>query len=146
MPGSLTLFRGSAGSGKSQLVQESMQAGEHQVVSDFSELWAAVRGKRRNPETGRYPIREDDDPAVETGLVAYLQTVVVRQALEKDLDVVVTSGSPDTVQRWQEVAEGAGASFAVSTIDPGRSVAEARLAIDGVLSSQCAGALSRWYG
>ena len=141
---SLTLIEGPAGSGKSQMVAAMLEAGEVDIVADLTELWAALRGVKRGPD-GRYPIRMDDDPAVATGLAAYLRATAVRQGLRSDLRVAVTSGSPDTAAHWSEVAREAGAAFSVQTIDPGEAVVRERLTVDGILPDQCEGAISRWY-
>ena len=141
----LTLIEGPAGSGKSQIVAEMLAADELDIVADLTAIWAALRGIERGPD-GRYPIRTDDDPAIASGLAAYVRTVVVRRGLEKDLDVAVTTGTPDTAVRWSEIAEESGAAFSVLTVDPGEAVVRDRLAVDGVLSDECAGAIGRWYG
>ena len=142
---SLLLIEGPAGSGKSQEVARMLAAGEADVVADLTALWAALRGVERDPETGRYPIREDDDPAVRGGLAGYVRAAVVRQALRDDLAVVVTSGSPDMATKWAAVAEESGAAFAVRTVDPGEAVVRQRLAVDGALDPQCEKAVRRWY-
>ena len=135
MPGALLLVEGPAGSGKSQLVASMLTAGEVDILADLTALWAAVRGIERLPD-GRYPVRQDDDPAVRSGLAAYIRAAVVRQALRDDLRTVVTSGTPETATRWARV----------QTIDPGEEVARQRLAEpDGTLSAQCARAIARWY-
>ena len=140
----LTLVEGPAGSGKSQIVAEMLAADELDVVADLTAIWAALRGIERGPD-GRYPVRTDDDPAIQSGLAAYVRTVVVRQGLRDDLDVAVTTGTPDTAVRWSEIAEESGAGFAVLTVDPGEAVVRERLTVDGVLSDECAGAIGRWY-
>ena len=143
---SLTLVEGPAGSGKSQIVNEMLASGELDVVADLTAIWAAVRGIERDDD-GRYPVRTDDDPAIASGLAAYTRAVVVRRGLEQDLDVGVTTGTPETAPRWSGVAAESGAAFSVLTVDPGRAVVTARLAdADGVLSDECAGAIGRWYG
>ena len=142
---SLTLVEGPAGSGKSQIVAEMLAAGELDVVADLTAIWAALRGHERNSE-GRYPVRTDDDPAIRTGLAAYIRAAVVRQALREDLDVGVTTGTPEMATKWGEVAAESGAAFNVLTVDPGEGVVRDRLSVDGVLSDECAGAIGRWYG
>lgn len=125
-----------------------LAAGEIDVQADLTELWVALRGVKRGPD-GRYPIREDDDPAVRSDLAAYLRAVAVRQALREDLAVAVTSGTPDTATKWQTVAAEAGATFAVRTIDPGREAVRAALSKDGAgvtLDLECEKAVDRWYG
>ena len=92
------------------------------------------------------PVRTGDDPAIQSGLAAYIRAAVVREALRQELRVAVTTGSPDTAVRWSGVAEETGAAFTVMTVDPGESVVRDRLTVNGVLSNECAGAIGRWYG
>ena len=142
----LTLIEGPAGSGKSQMVAEMLAAGELDIQADLTGMWVALRGVERDPATGRYPIRQDTDPAVAAGLAAYLRAAAVRQGLRQGLRVGVTSGTPDTATKWAEVAREAGTAFNVVTIDPGRTVVTARLEVDGELPEQCERAIRRWYG
>ena len=146
MPGSLLLVEGPAGAGKSQLVAEMIEAGELDLVADLTALWAATRGLERDPSTRKYPIRQDDDPVIRTGLAAYMRAAVVRQGLRDGLRTAVTSGTPETATRWAAVAQEHGARFAVRTVDPGKEAVRARLADDdGRLDPQCEKALARWY-
>lgn len=121
-----------------------LAAGDLDVVADLTALWAALRGMERDSD-GRYPIREDGDPAVRSGLAAYLRAATVRQALREGLKVAITTGSPTMAPRWAAVAEESGATFSVRTIDPGEELVRDRLADHGVLSGQCEKAIDRWY-
>ena len=141
----LILVEGPAGSGKSQHVAMMLEARDVDVVADLTALWAATRGIERDPETERYPIRTDDDPAIRSGLAAYIRAAVVRQALREGLRVVVTSGSPNTATQWADVASEAGVEFRVATVDPGEAVVRERLTEDGVLPDECDRAVRRWY-
>ena len=141
----LTLIEGPAGSGKSQIVAAMLAAGEVDVQADLTAIWAALRGIERGPD-GRYPVRTADDPAIRSGLAAYVRAVVVNQGLRQGLRVAVTTGSPDTAVRWAGVAEESSSSFAVLTVDPGEAVVRDRLTVDGVLSDECSEAVNRWYG
>ncbi len=147
MPASLLLIEGPAGSGKSRVVREMLDSREVDIAVDMTALWAAIRGIERNPETGRYPIRDDEDPA--PPVVQYLMTVAVRQALTNGLRTVVTSGSPDRAAYWAGIATGHNASFHVRSEDPGESVVRERLAAFGgspeTLTPQCERAVRRWY-
>lgn len=141
----LYLVEGPAGGGKSQHAREMLEAGEAQVLADVTSLWAAIGGHERGPD-GRYPVRSDDDPAL--ALARYVQAAVVREGLREGQDVVVTTSRRDQQDRWSEVAAAAATSLSVRTIDPGRSVVEARLADPqtGILSADCESAIARWYG
>ena len=143
---SLTLIEGPAGSGKSQIVAEMLAAGELDIQADLTGMWVSLRGVERDPATGRYPIRQDTDPAVATGMAAYMRAAAVRQGLRQGLRVGVTSGTPESAPKWAEVAREADTAFNVVTVDPGRTVVTARLEVDGELSDQCERAIRRWYG
>ena len=139
----LVLIQGPAGSGKSQLAAEMQEFGEFRVYSDITSLWAALCGAVRGPD-GKYPERQDDDPCLE--IARYLQTVAARRALQDGVDVGVTTSRRGQELRWQQLADEAGGSFSVRTVDPGRRVVEARLSDDdGQLSAACDRAIRRWY-
>ena len=142
----LTLIQGPAGGGKSAVSRDLLAAGEVEAVADVTALWAALSGAQRDPETGRYSVRDDEDPAL--GLARYVQAAAVREGLRQGLDVAVTTSRRDQVERWQSVADAEGAGLAVRTVDPGIEVVTARLAdpATGVLSDACSAALDRWYG
>ena len=140
---SLYLVQGPAGGGKSQFVAEMLAAGEISIFSDITALWAALSGAVRGPD-GLYPVRLDDDPALE--IAQYVQAVAVRQALDLDHDVAVTTSRRGQESRWQRLADSAARAFTVRTLDPGREVVEARLSgPDGRLSEECRKAIARWY-
>lgn len=141
----LFLFEGPAGAGKSQLVREMLADGEIHVQADLTAIWAAINGYERNPETGLYPVRRDNDRTI--GLASYVKTAIVRRALADGLSVAVTTSSPDEVTKWQALADEAQTALSVRTIDPGREVVEENLADeDGELSEDCERAIGRWYG
>ena len=121
-----------------------LAAAEVDVLADYTALWAGLRGIEREPD-GRYPIRQDSDPAVRSGLVPWVRAAAVRQALRVGLRVVVTSGTPRTAVKWSTVAREEGALFSLRTMDPGEAVARERLAVDGELSDECEQAVGRWY-
>ncbi|MDE0289441.1 MAG: hypothetical protein OXM88_12850 [bacterium] len=134
----LILLEGPAGGGKSQIAL--MLADDPDVlIADVTRLWSAVGGYERP-----YPIRSEDDPALAAAL--YVQATVARYALRQGLDVVVTTSRRGQQERWQELADEAGTSMSVQTVDPGEQVVRDRLAVDGVLSDACEGAIGRWYG
>lgn len=137
---------GPGGGGKSQLIARMLAAGEVQIVSDVTMLWAALSGAVRDPETGLYPVRLDDDPAL--ALARYLQATAVRQGLEDGADVAVTSSAPDQGPRWERLADDADVEFQQRTVDPGRAEITRRLTdqATGILSDQCANVIRRWYG
>ena len=122
-----------------------LAAAEVDVLADYTALWAATRGIERDNE-GKYPVRQDSDPAVRTGLVPWVRAAVVRQALRVGLRVAVTSGTPRTAVKWSQIAREEDALFSLRTIDPGEAVVRQRLAVDGVVSSECEAAVNRWYG
>ena len=146
MGGSLTLIQGPAGGGKSAVSRDLLESGEVQVVADVTGLWSVLSGAQRDPETGRYPERRDDDPALSTA--RYVQVAAVRHGLREGFDVGATTSRRDQVDRWQGIAAGEDAAFRLRTVDPGLDVVTARLAdpATGVLSEACGQALGRWFG
>ena len=139
----LHLVQGPAGSGKSQTVAEMVEAGEVEVVADTTRLWAAL-GLYERGRDGRYPVREDGDPALAVAL--YAQGVAVRRGLDEGAEVAVTTSRRGQETRWRLVAEAAGTTLNVRTVDPGEDVVRARLAEpDGELSEACERAIGRWY-
>lgn len=142
---SLLLVQGPAGGGKSQLVAEFLESGLIDLVSDITMLWVALKGVTRDAD-GRFPVREDSDPALDAA--RYLQPVLVRFALELGARVAVTTSRRNQVERWQTLAYSIDVDFSVRTVDPGEDVVRARLAdpVTGELSDPCARAIRRWYG
>ena len=118
----LTLIQGPAGSGKSAVAADSLDAGEIEVLVDVTSIWAALSGARRGPD-GRYPPRSEDDPAL--GAALYVQTVAARFALERGARVGVTTSRRGQVDRWADVARAAGVEFDVREVDPGEDVVRA---------------------
>jgi len=143
----LHLVEGPAGGAKSQHVRELLAAGVVSIVADVTRLWAALGGYERDPETGRYPIREDGDPAL--ALALYAQTVAVRQALREGQDVAVTASTRTAEAKWRAVVEEIdNATMTLTTMDPGRAIVIARLATaddPAALKDACARAVDRWY-
>ena len=138
----LHLVQGPAGGGKSQVTAEMLEAGEVQVVADVTALWAALSGAVRGPD-GRYPVRDESDPALAAAL--YAQSVIARNVLDSGADVAVTTSRAGQEARWREVAGERG--LFVRTVDPGEETVRARLAeSDGSISPECDKAVRRWYG
>ncbi|MDE0474959.1 MAG: AAA family ATPase [Gammaproteobacteria bacterium] len=140
----LHLIQGPAGGGKSQVVRDLVAAGTVQVVADVTRTWAAVGGYERD-EDGKYPVREDDDPAL--FIARYLQVVTVRQALQADVDVAVTASSRGQAAKWIEIADETGKRTLIRTVDPGEATVRRRLAdvFGSPLSAECDRAVRRWY-
>lgn len=141
MPG--LLISGPAGAGKSQEARRLLDAAEvPSVVIDFQSFYAALLQLTRGAD-GRYPERLEVHEYV-LPLVEYLRTTAIRQAVESDIELLVTNsdGSPERRARLLSLM-GAGATERI--IDPGRSAVEERLTINGVLSDQCGRAIDRWY-
>lgn len=141
----LTILEGPAGGGKSAVAADMLADGGADVLADVTALWAALGGYVRDPETGRYPVRRDDDPALLAAL--YLQAAVVRHGLNEGLDVIVTTSRRDQVGRWRRYADEAETALSVQTVDPGIDVVRGRLAdpVTGSLSEECQAAIGRWY-
>ena len=141
----LYLLEGPSGAGKSELLREMLAAGEIDVAADITALWAATGGAERDPVTGKYPVRLENDPALATA--RYLQTVTAGFALREGYAIAVTTSQRDQVEKWQAVANRYDSPLSVRTVDPGRSVVEARLSdpVTGELSDECGEAIGRWY-
>lgn len=130
------ILRGPAGAGKSQAIEPGI------LRADVTALWAALTGAVRGPD-GRYPVREDGDPALRLAL--YLKAAAVAYAAREGLNgwATTSSSSPEAVERLREQ----GARGPVQTVDPGEDVVQRRLAEpNGELSPACEQAVRRWYG
>ena len=111
---------------------------------DFQSLYAAILGIVRDPQTGRFPEREDRHRYA-LQMAEYLRQSAISAALEMDLDPIVTNSDGSPARRAFLLGRlGAGASETV--LDPGIEVVRERLSIHGVLSQQCGQAIDRWYG
>ena len=140
----LFLLEGPAGSGKSQLARDMKRAGQVDFIADVTALWVALTGVIRDATTGKYPVRNDNDPALRAAL--YLQATLARYTLREDLNCVVTTSQRNQVRRWQDLAAEYQAALTVQTVDPGEEVVRERLADeDGTLSPECETAIGRWY-
>lgn len=141
----LTLIEGPAGGGKSEVLRELLAAGEVDVAADITAMWTAVGGYERDPATGKYPVRAENDPALH--MARYLQTVAAGFALREGYKIAVTTSQRDRVERWRSVANRHDSPLSVRTVDPGREIVEARLAdpVTGELSDECEAAIARWY-
>ena len=152
----LHLIEGPAGGGKSQVASDMLAAGQVDLLADTTALWAAIGGYTRDPETGRYPVRQDDDPALHAA--RYIQAAVVSFAVREGLNVAITASRRNQAERWRQLAERivreaeldeALAQLSTTTVEPTGSidVVRARLAdpVTGELSPECEAALQRWY-
>ena len=140
------LISGPAGAGKSAAAAALAAELAQPVQVHFQELYAALLGIQRDPLTGRYPERNPADAYI-MPTVEYTRRAIITSAVERDLDVIASNSDGSPVRRAQLLGYlGQGAVERI--VDPGRDVVAARLAdpVSGVLSLQCEGALSRWFG
>lgn len=140
-----TLLSGPAGGGKSQEARRLLEvAAVPTVLTDFQDLYAALLGLRRDPETGRYPERLGRH-AFALATAEYLRRAAITAAREREIDVIVTNSDGDPGRRAQLLAA-MGPGAVESILDPGRDEVIRRLSVEGVLSDQCGRAIERWYG
>ena len=136
------LLSGPAGAAKSALARRLFEERTGLVViADFQALYAALTGDVRGPD-GRFPVRDDRL----LPLVEYTRRAVVTGAVNREVDVIATN-SDGNPERRKFLLEQLGAGATERIVDPGRAVVAARLADaeTGELSSECDGAISRWY-
>ena len=113
------------------------------ISVDFQSVYASLLLIERQPD-GRYPERLARHGYV-IPLVEYIRQAAITGAALMDIEVAMTNsdGSPP---RRDELLQRLGPGALEQVIDPGREVVRERLAVDGVLSDQCAEAIERWYG
>ena len=137
------IIRGPAGAGKSQWYEKNKSRDD--LWFDVTAIWAAIRGLERDPETGLYPVREDDDPGLRTAL--YLRSTAVRFASENGIDgwATTSNSAPEAVERLRD----RGAVGEVVSVGDGftQDEIEARLADKKTkkVSRQCRRAVRRWF-
>ena len=138
----LGIVRGPVFAGKSAWIRDNSSPGD--VVADFTLIYVALANVRRDPNTGRLPVRESGDPRL--ALARLMQIAVVREALDKGLGgwTTTSSSDPEALERLREF----GATGRVVTVDPGEAVVRQRLAAyvaDQGGGSECLAAINRWY-
>ena len=145
MPG--LLLSGPAGGGKTgAALAELLDRTAPAVIIDFQQIYAALLGIKRNPETGRFPERLDAD-AYALALAEYVRLSTIRAAREQEIDVIATNSDGDG-RRRQFLLGLLGPGSTERVIDPGIEVVTQRLTV-GVNfepSEQCRKAINRWYG
>ena len=136
------LLSGPAGAAKSALARRLLaESLELAAIADFQAVYAAIAGDLRGPD-GRYPLRDERL----LPLTEYVRRAIIGGAVARDVEVIATNSDGDPARRAVLlVALGAGATERV--VDPGRNIVEARLSdpLTGDLSSECDGAIQRWY-
>ena len=138
------LLSGPAGAGKSQRAQQiRRERPGPTVVSDFQSLYASVLQIERQAN-GRYPERKLPDDFV-IPLIEELRRDLVEAAIQREIFVIATNsdGSPDKRAGLLSLL---GPGSAETVLDPGITVVESRLSVDGELSDNCKNAINRWYG
>jgi len=142
MSGHLLLVRGPVFSGKSQKIQQSIEDDEIDFVVDYSSVWASLRGVRRDPDTGKLPVREDDDPFNQIG--NSLKGTIAAVLLDKGFRVGVSTGKSDIseIDRYSKLAKRTDSTFEVRTIEGNSDDIEK--IIEDLRSRQCEKAYKRW--
>lgn len=146
MAGTLTLFQGPVGAGKSQEIKRMIDDGLLDLAVEYTRLWAAMRLIERGAD-GFYPIRADADPFNRAGFGNTLKKVAVTEALGAGLRTAVSTSKRGEEVLWQGIADAANADdFNVITIDPGKHTIYTRLVnADGTIAAECEKAIDRWY-
>ena len=139
-----TLLTGPAGAGKTQEARRLLDvAAGPLVVADFQAVYAALILQERLA-SGRYPERNPAHAAYLLPLAEYTRQAIITGAAEMDVDVIATNSDGNGARRSYLLQRlGPGATERV--IDPGIDVVRERLAVDGVLSDSCEGAIQRYY-
>ena len=141
--GDRIIVAGPPAGGKSNWIREQLAIDPEWLVLDFGRLAVALMGHRRDPETGRYPVRESGDPRL--AFVGLFFARMVQEARERGLKAFVTTTDPSKIEELSRLAGAA----RVQRIDPGREVVRARLEVlyEGEeVPGECGKAVSRWYG
>ena len=136
------LISGPAGGGKSQVVRQRLADNPGSIQIDFQQIYRALTGDQRDPDTGLYPRRDERLLPI----TEFSRRAILSAARERQLDVIATNSDGDPQRRAFLLLQlGDGATETI--IDPGRDVVRNRLAdsITGELSSECSSAVERWY-
>ena len=136
------LISGPAGGGKSQVVRQRLADNPGSIQIDFQQIYRALTGDQRDPDTGLYPRRDERLLPI----TEFSRRAILLAARERQLDVIATNSDGDPQRRAFLLLQlGEGATETI--IDPGRDVVRNRLAdsITGELSSECNSAVERWY-
>ena len=140
------LISGPAGTGKTKLALATLgTTGRNAILADFTAVFNAVTGTRRDPATGRFPIRRGPEQAF-LPITERLRQDVIRRGREMGFDIVATNsdGSPARRRRLLELL-GPGSKEIV--LDPGEETVVDRLKAKetGILDPECGKAIGRWY-
>lgn len=138
------LLSGPAGAGKSQMARQMLRDNpDLRAVADFQTIFAALSLVERGSD-GRYPLRHAHDDLLP--LTEYVRRAVITGAVQRGLGLIVTNSDGD-LDRRQFLLSQMGEGAAERIVDPGEAIVKARLAdpMDGALSSECEGAINRWY-
>ena len=137
------LLSGPAGSNKSAEALKLL--GQNKILADFTSTFVSIRGVRRDPATGKYPVRRGPEGQF-LPLTEQLRRDTIRRARAHGFDLVVTNANgSDAFRRRLLALMGPGAKEVI--VDPGREVVEERLKVKatGILGQECSRAVGRWY-
>ena len=92
------LISGPAGSGKSQVAERLLaEAVEATVILDFQNLYTAISGTKRDPDTGRYPLRN----RLLLPTTEFLRLRGIDAARDRQLSMIVTNSDSSIARRSQ---------------------------------------------
>ena len=139
------LISGPAGAGKTAEARRILEAStEPMVAADFQTILAALTLLEREA-SGRFPPRLESQAPWLLPLTEYVRQTIIGAAQERGVEVVTTNsdGSPE---RRALLLSRLGPGATETIIDPGLSIVQERLSVDGTLDPQCLEAIQRWYG
>ena len=134
------LISGPAGGGKSQVVRQRLADNPGSIQIDFQQIYRALTGDQRDPDTGLYPRRDERLLPI----TEFSRRAILSAARERQLDVIATNSDGDPQRRAFLLLQlGDGATETI--IDPGRDVVRNRWRTASLVSCR-ANAVRRWKG
>ena len=143
MPSQSILISGPAGTGKTQ--EALKRLGHNKILADFTAQFNAIRGVRRDPSSGRFPVRGQAESGF-LPLTEQMRREVIRRGRRHGFSVITTNSNGDPAFR-RRLLELLGPGAREIILDPGREEVVERLKdkATGILDPECEKAANRWY-